>query len=105
MVEITEACARVCDFSSVNGAPYTSQPRGLKARSNILTMPQSLSLVIIHIIFSTKDLKPVPTMSISHRRMHPYVARTGSTCDLEELIPGFPQKYVKNGSKAKECRK
>jgi hypothetical protein len=82
-----------------------SQPRGLKARSNILTMPQSLSLVIIHIIFSTKDLKPVPTMSISHRRMHPYVARTGSTCDLEELIPGFPQKYVKNGSKAKECRK
>jgi REP element-mobilizing transposase RayT len=47
--------------------------QGLKARSIISAMPQSLSFLLIHVIFSTKDRRPIHDVSILPS-LHAYLA-------------------------------
>ena len=58
-------------------------PRGLTARYRILAMPQSLALVIVHVIFSTHDRDPVLSHPTRHD-LHAYLATrarlTGCEC-------------------------
>ncbi len=45
-------------------------------------MPQSLSLVIVHLIFSTKDRSPCLSMEIL-AQLHPYLATVSRNADCE----------------------
>ncbi len=72
----------------------TSQSAALKARfisapvgSIIITMPQSLSRVIIHVIFSTKNREPWLNPTI-RPRMHAYLATICRDLDGEALRVG-----------------
>ena len=55
-------------FSSANGPPHP--------------MPQSLSLVIIHVIFSTKDRQPLVDVAL-RPKLHAYLATVARTADCE----------------------
>jgi putative transposase len=47
--------------------------RGLKARHIIAAMPQSLSFLLVHIVFSTKDRRPLLNESV-RSGLHAYLA-------------------------------
>jgi REP element-mobilizing transposase RayT len=86
---------------SANGAKHTSlgqRPRkyvktisGLKAR--YITMPQSLSLVVIHIIFSTEDRQGLISESI-RPRLHAYLATIARNSDCEAYRVGGVSDHV-----------
>ena len=81
------------DFSA-NGAtafqpgatPQVSQgsrnPVGLNARPIIVAMPQSLSFVVVHVVFSTKDRAPV-LVPPSGPRSHAYFATVARSAECE----------------------
>src|SRR5439155_23587907 len=78
----------------------TSQSAALKARfisepvgSIITTMPQSLSRVIIHVIFSTKNREPWLDSTI-RPRMHAYLATICRDLDGEALRVGGVADHV-----------
>jgi putative transposase len=56
--------------------------RGLKARSIIAAMAQSLAFVLVHVIFSTKDRKPVLDESI-RAELHAYLATVARRAECE----------------------
>ncbi|MGD0094821.1 MAG: IS200/IS605 family transposase [Planctomycetota bacterium] len=56
-------------------------------------MPQSLSLVLVHIVFSTKNRKPVLTPAIE-RELHPYLASIFNACRCQALEVGGADDHV-----------
>ena len=56
-------------------------------------MPQSLSLVIIHIVFSTKDRKPVLDLPVRHD-LHAYLATVARNADCECYCVGGVADHV-----------
>ena len=56
-------------------------------------MPQSLSLVIVHIIFSTKDRKPVLDHPVRHD-LHAYLATAARNADCECYCVGGVADHV-----------
>src|ERR1700678_4419913 len=56
-------------------------------------MPQSLSLVIVHIIFSTKDRKPLLDLPVRHD-LHAYLATVARNADCECYCAGGVADHV-----------
>ena len=59
----------------------------------VLLMPQSLSQVIVHIVFGTKDRHPWLDPAI-RPRMHAYLATVGRDCDCEAYRVGGASDHV-----------
>ena len=66
---------------------------GLKGRVNPHTMPQSLSRILVHLIFSTKDRVPVLTPAI-RSELHPYLAVVLRDNDCPSLRVGGAADHV-----------
>jgi len=62
-------------------------------KSKTTAMPQSLSQVIVHIVFSTKDRTPLLDTAI-RRRMHAYLATVCRDCDCEAYRVGGVADHV-----------
>jgi putative transposase len=60
----------------------TSVNRGLKARFILIPMPQSLSYLLIHIVFSTRDRAPILDASVGPA-LHAYLATVSRNAGCE----------------------
>jgi len=67
--------------------------KGLKARSMEATMPQSLSLVMVHIVFSTKDRFPCLDPSM-RPNLHAYLAVVARNSKCESYRVGGTADHV-----------
>lgn len=57
-------------------------------------MPQSLSCVSLHLVFSTKNRQPFLRDPILRQEMHAYLGRTSKTLECPPLIVGGVEDHV-----------
>jgi putative transposase len=65
----------------------------MRAESPNHPMPQSLSLVILHVIFSTKDRRPLID-SVTRPKLHAYLATVARNADCEAYRVGGVADHV-----------
>ncbi len=75
------------------GTTETEPERGLQARFVEAAMPQSLSMVIVHIVFSTKDRFPCLRPSV-RSRLHAYQATVARDARCEAYRVGGTADHV-----------
>jgi REP element-mobilizing transposase RayT len=59
-----------------------------------LTMPQSLSAVYIHLVFSTKERQPFLRDSVTRSALHAYLGGISKTLDCPPIIVGGTEDHV-----------
>lgn len=57
-------------------------------------MPQSLANVVVHLVFSTKDRRPLLRNMQLRQAMHKYLGGTSSTLDCNPIIVGGVEDHV-----------
>jgi len=68
--------------------------KGLRLFPESRTMPQSLANVVVHLIFSTKDRRPLLRDVELRRAMHKYLGGTSGTLNCNPIIVGGIEDHV-----------
>lgn len=80
-------------FPWVNGAKRHN-PKGVVANHENKPMPQSLSIVYIHLVFSTKDRRPFFRDRTTRESLHAYLGGISKQLDCPPVLAGGVEDHV-----------